>query len=93
VLAWCRVSVIAAEEGLYVRHNELRLFFHDPVTGLWYHQTVDMVERRCCAGLHAGAERLLATYGEHWHVQLADLREAGLIVLGVLRERGKLIEC
>jgi hypothetical protein len=33
-------------------------FFHDPVTGLWYHQTVDMVERRCCAGLHAGAERL-----------------------------------
>ncbi|MDE1193679.1 MAG: hypothetical protein PW896_00415 [Pseudomonas sp.] len=68
-------------------------FFHDPVTGLWYHQTVDMVERRCCAGLHAGAERLLATNGQHGHVQLADLREAGLIVLGVLRERRKLIEC
>jgi hypothetical protein len=64
-------------------------FFHDPVTGLWYHQTVDMVERRCCAGLHAGAERLLATNGQHRHVQIADLREAGLIVLGVLRERRK----
>jgi hypothetical protein len=68
-------------------------FFHDPVTGLWYHQTVDMVERRCCEGLHGGAERLLATNGQHWHVPLADLREAGLIVLGVLRERRKLIEC
>src|SRR5262249_53303658 len=68
----------------------LRLFFHDPMTGVGDHGSLDITRDKFEFRLHRRSKGMVAANREDGHAKLPDPRKQRLVLFSVSRKGGKL---
>ena len=88
----CLLTHLFAQELGDQRNGRVRVFFHDPVAGVWHDPTCDIYGNKAQVVRHPRAKGLLGAQGEHRHLQLAPFGQQVLVVDRVLSECSELLE-